>query len=152
MQGKILLFRFANKIPLLFDEASDVSWKVVEQIDWRGYKVIPGETPLAIFVHVCSTKIPYKTVGKEFIADRPEVEHEILNAIREASRNLRIYLSRREHLAQEKKRVDVFAKYLPKVAQFSTKLSGAKKEPDIQPLLKGLVRYGVEEEGEKEQE
>jgi DNA topoisomerase-6 subunit B len=150
-QGKILLFRFANKIPLLFDEASDVSWKVVDQIDWRGYKVIPGETPLAIFIHVCSTKIPYKTVGKEFIADRPEVEHEILNAIREASRNLRIYLSRREHLAQEKKRVDVFEKYLPKMAQFSTKLSKAKKEPDIKPLLKGLIRYGVEE-GEEDSE
>jgi DNA topoisomerase VI subunit B len=151
-QGKILLFRFANKIPLLFDEASDVSWKVVDQIDWRGYKVIPGETPLAIFVHVCSTKIPYKTVGKEFIADRPEVEHEILNAIREASRNLRIYLSRREHLAQEKRRVDVFEKYLPKVAQFSTKLARAKKEPDIKPLLKGLIKYGAEEtEGEEDQ-
>src|SRR6266581_1767213 len=150
-QGKILLFRFANKIPLLFDEASDVSWKVVDQIDWRGYKVIPGETPLAIFIHVCSTKIPYKTVGKEFIADRPEVEHEILNAIREASRNLRIYLSRREHLAQEKKRVDVFEKYLPKMAQFSTKLSKAKKEPDIKPLLKGLIKYGAEE-GEEDSE
>src|SRR6184192_678868 len=147
-QGKILLFRFANKIPLLFDEASDVSWKVVDKIDWRGYRVIPGETPLAVFVHVCSTKIPYKTVGKEFIADRPEVEHEILNAIRDASRNLRIYLSRREHLAQEKKRVDVFEKYLPKVAQFSTKLSKAKKEPDIKPLLKGLIKYGAEENEE----
>ena len=150
-QGKILLFRFANKIPLLFDEASDVSWKVVDQIEWRNYKVTPGETPLAIFVHVCSTKIPYKTVGKEFIADRPEVEHEILNALREASRNLRIYLSRREHLAQEKKRVDVFEKYLPKVALFSTKLSRAKKEPDIKALLKGLIKYGAEE-GEEEQE
>ncbi|HEX4919574.1 MAG TPA: DNA topoisomerase VI subunit B [Candidatus Bathyarchaeia archaeon] len=151
-QGKILLFRFANKIPLLFDEASDVSWKVVDQVDWRGYKVTPGETPLAIFVHVCSTKIPYKTVGKEFIADRPEVEHEILNAIREASRNLRIYLSRREHLAQEKKRVDVFEKYLPKVAQYSTKLSRAKKEPDVKPLLKSLIKYGAKEGEEEKQE
>ena len=151
-QGKIILFRFANKIPLLFDEASDVSWKVVDQIDWRGYKVIPGETPLAIFVHVCSTKIPYKTVGKEFIADRPEVEHEILNAIREASRNLRIYLSRREHLAQEKKRVDVFEKYLPKVAQYSTKLSKSKKEPDVRPLLKSLLRYGTKQREEAKQE
>jgi DNA topoisomerase VI subunit B len=60
-------------------------------------------------------------------------------------------LSRREHLAQEKKRVDVFEKYLPKVAQFSTKLSRAKKEPDIRPLLKGLIKYGVEEEGKEEQ-
>src|SRR5437899_5655136 len=109
-QEKILVFQFANKIALLFDEASDVSWKVVAQIDWRGYKVIPGETPLAVFVHVCSTKIPYKTVGKEFIADRPEVEHEILNAIREVGRNLRLYLSKREHLTQAKKRLHVVEK------------------------------------------
>jgi DNA topoisomerase-6 subunit B len=150
-QGKILLFRFANKIPLLFDEASDVSWKVVDtEIDWRNYKVVPGETPLAVFIHVCSTKIPYKTVGKEFIADRPEVEHEILNAIREVGRNLRLYLSKREHLTQEKRRLDVFEKYLPKVAQFSTKLAKEKKEPDIKPLLKGVIKYGAEEEEEQE--
>src|SRR5438034_1487836 len=85
------------------------------------------------------------TVSNELLSNSLEVEHEILNAIREASRNLRIYLSRREHLAQEKKRVDVFEKYLPKVAQFSTKLSKAKKEPDIKPLLKGLIKYGAEE-------
>jgi len=35
------------------------------------------------------------------------------------------------------------------MAQFSTKLSRAKKEPDIKPLLKGLIKYGVEE-GEEE--
>ncbi len=150
-QGKILLFRFANKIPLLFDEASDVSWKVVDtEIDWRNYKVVPGETPLAVFIHVCSTKIPYKTVGKEFIADRPEVEHEILNSIREVGRNLRLYLSKREHLTQEKRRLDVFEKYLPKVAQFSTKLAKEKKEPDIKPLLRGVIKYGAEEEEEQE--
>ncbi len=151
-EGKIALFRFANKIPLLFDEASDVSWKVVNQtIDWRNYRVIPGETPLAVFVHLCSTKIPYKTVGKEFIADRPDVEHEILNAIREACRDLKLYLSRKEHLAKEKRRLDVFEKYLPKVAQFSTKLARQKKEPDVEPLLKSVMKYGAEEEDQEQE-
>ena len=104
-----------------------------------------------MFVHLCSTKIPYKTVGKEFIADRPDVEHEILNAIREAGRNLKLYLSRKEHLASERKRLDVFEKYLPKVAQFSTKLARQKKEPDVSMLLKSVMKYGAEEE-EQEQE
>ncbi len=150
-EGKILLFRFANKIPLLFDEASDVSWKVVNNsIDWRNYKVAPGETPLAVFVHLCSTKVPYKTVGKEFIADRPDVEHEILNAIREAGRTLKLYLSKKEHLATERRRLDVFEKYLPKIAQFSTKLAKQKKEPDVKSLLKSVMKYGAEEEQEQE--
>ena len=100
-------------------------------------------------MHVCSTKIPYKTVGKEFIADRPEVEHEILNALRESGRSLKIYLSRREHLEREKKRLDVFEKYLPKVAVFSTRLAKEKKEPDVKQLLKGVMKYTSEEEGEE---
>ncbi|OLD01286.1 MAG: DNA topoisomerase VI subunit B [Crenarchaeota archaeon 13_1_40CM_3_53_5] len=152
-EGKILLFRFANKIPLLFDEASDVSWKVVNNtIDWRNYKVAPGETPLAVFVHLCSTKVPYKTVGKEFIADRPDVEHEIVNAIREAGRTLKLYLSKKEHLATERKRLDVFEKYLPKIAQFSTKLAKQKREPEVSTLLKSVMKYGPANEEEQEQE
>jgi len=144
----ILLYRFANKIPLLFDEASDVSWKVVNTLmNWRHYKVTP-ETPLAVFVHICSLKIPYKTVGKEFIADRPEVEHEMLNALREVGRQLSIFLSRKEHMERDKRRLDVFSKYLPKIASFSTKLAHKPREPSVKPLLKTVMKYGAEEEME----
>ncbi len=144
--GKPILYRFANKIPLLFDEASDVSYKVVNSlVDWRHYKIYP-ETPLAAFVHLCSTKIPYKTVGKEFIADRPEVEREILNAIRETARRLSIFLSKKASYEREKKRLDVFSKYLPKIASFSTRLAHKQKEPDVKPLLKSVLTYEREEE------
>jgi len=140
VSNKITLYRFANKIPLLFDEASDVSWKVVNTlIDWRRYRV-PPEAPLAVFVHLCSTKIPYKTVGKEFIADRPEVEREILNATREVARRLSLFLSKRQTLERQKKRLDIFAKYLPKIAQFATNLSEKEKEPNIEPLLDSVMR------------
>jgi len=43
----------------------------------------------------------------------------------------------------------VFEKYLPKVAQFSTARQ-REKEPDIKPLLKGVIKYGAEEEEEQE--
>ena len=116
-------------------------------MNWRHYKVAP-ETPLAVFVHICSLKIPYKTVGKEFIADRPEVEHEILNALREVGRQLSIFLSRKEHMEREKRRLDVFSKYLPKIASFSTKLAHKPREPSVKPLLKSIMKYGAEEETE----
>ena len=35
----IVVYRFANKIPLLYDEASDVSVRVIRSINWRRYKV-----------------------------------------------------------------------------------------------------------------
>lgn len=142
----VALYRFANKIPLLFDEASDVSWKVVNSlIDWRHYKV-PPDAPLAVLVHLCSTKIPYKTVGKEFIADRPDVEREILNAVREAARRLSIFLSKKQHFEREKKRLDIFEKYLPKIASFSAELARRKDVPEIRPLLRSVMKYGPEDE------
>jgi DNA topoisomerase-6 subunit B len=144
--GGIKLFRFANKIPLLFDEASDVSWKVVNtQVDWKHYKAT-SDMPIAVFVHICSTKVPYKTVGKEFIADRPDVEREILNAVREVARRLSLFLSKKIHIAHDKHRLDVFQKYLPKIASFSTKLAGKSKQPDVSPLLKSVLRYEEESE------
>jgi DNA topoisomerase-6 subunit B len=144
--GGIVLYRFANKIPLLFDEASDVSWKVVNSlVDWRHYKVLP-DMPIAVFVHLCSTKVPYKTVGKEFIADRPDVEREMLNALREVARRLSVFLSRKHTVEREKKRLDVFEKYLPKIASFSTKLAGKEKEPDVRSLLKSVLKHEEREE------
>ena len=110
-------------------------WKVVNRnINWSTYRVY-ADTPLVIVVHVCSTKIPYKTVGKEYMADQPEVEREITNAIRTAARSLRIYISRSIRAAREKRRLNIFEKYLPKIAEFSTKLSDNDEPPDIAPLL-----------------
>ncbi len=140
-----VVYRFANRIPLLYDEASDVSVKVIRSINWRRYKVSSG-MPLAILVHVCSTKVPYKTVGKEFIADRPEVRGEILNGIREVARRLQTFLTKREYKAKERKRLSVFSKYLPKIARFSTELAGKSDEPDIEKLLKSVRKF--EEEGD----
>jgi DNA topoisomerase-6 subunit B len=136
----IVIYRFANKIPLLYDEASGVSVRVIRSMNWRRYKVGPG-MPIAIIVHLCSTKVPYKTVGKEFIADRPEVKVEVLNGIREVARRLQKFLAKREHVAKEKKRLTVFAKYLPKIARFSTDLAGKTEEPDIELLLKSVRTY-----------
>jgi len=135
----IIVYRFANRIPLLYDEASDVSVKVIKSMNWRRYKVTP-DMPLAILVHVCSTKVPYKTVGKEFIADRPEVSAEILNGIREVARQLQGFLTKQEYAEKERKRLSVFSKYLPKIAKFSTDLAGKKEEPNIELLLRSVKK------------
>jgi DNA topoisomerase-6 subunit B len=143
-KGSFMIYRFANKIPLLYDEASDVSYRVINSMNWRRYKVSP-DMPIAIVVHICSTKVPYKTVGKEFIADRPEVRREVANALREVSRQLQRFLSKREHVDREKRRLSVFAKYLPRIAEFSTILAEKEKQPDIQRLIKSVQKYDTKE-------
>jgi DNA topoisomerase-6 subunit B len=140
-----MIYRFANKIPLLYDEASDVSYRVITTMNWRRYKVSP-DMPIAIVVHICSTKVPYKTVGKEFIADRSEVRREVANALREVGRQLQHFLSKREHVDKERKRLSIFAKYLPKIAEFSSTLAGKERLPDVEKLIRSVQKYGEEEE------
>ena len=144
-KGVFLVYRFANRIPLLYDEANDVSLRVIGAMNWRRYRVLP-DMPLVIVVHICSTKVPYKTVGKEFIADRPEVRKEIANGLREVARQIQHFMSKREHVDRERKRLGVFSKYLPKIAQFSAKLAGREKLPDVEKLLASVRKYGSEEE------
>ncbi len=149
------LLRFANRIPLLYDEGSDVAWKVVnEEIDWKRYK-IPQDAPLTIITHVCSTKVPYKTVGKEYLADRPELERELKNGLREVLRRLSTYLSRKSSMEFVKKKMNVYEKYLPLIARFSAELIGAPRPPRYRHLIKhGGVEASMEEEpiGQAEQE
>jgi DNA topoisomerase-6 subunit B len=138
--GKILqpgmrLFRFANRIPLLYDESSDVSFEVLnEQVDWRRYHV-PQDAPVGVITHICSTRIPYKTVGKEYIADRPEIEREIKNAAREALRRLGIFLSRKGSMQAVQRKINIYGKYLPLIAKFSTELAGEKRLPRYRKLI-----------------
>ncbi len=85
-------------------------------------------------------------MGKEFIADRPEIERELKAAIKTVARHMRIFLSRKNRIEYERKRIDLFAKYLPKVAKFSTELAGKKRIPDIEPLLRSVRRHGQKED------
>lgn len=146
----INLYRFANRIPLLFDESSCVSFKVISKnINWKTYKV-EQDTPLVVVIHVCSTKIPYKSVGKEFLADQPEVEKEITNAIREAARDLRIFISRSYKLERQRHRLSIFGKYLPKIAEFAQKLSDRIDIPAIEKLLTEVSKDKANNDDEEE--
>lgn len=130
----IKVYRFANRIPLLYDEGSDVVLKVVNDTDWSRYK-IKGDPPLVIVSHICSTRIPYKTVGKENVADRYEIERELKLALQYLSRKLASYMSKKGQAEMAKRRANLYAKYIPLIAQFATELAEKKKEPDYKKLI-----------------
>ena len=129
------VYRFANRIPLLYDEGSDVVLKVVNETDWNRYKVKNDSAPLVIVSHICSTRVPYKTVGKENVADRPEIEKELRLALQFLSRKLSGYMSKKGQAEMAKKRANLYSKYLPLIAQFCTELAEKKKEPNYKQML-----------------
>ncbi len=136
-----LLLRFANKIPLLYDEGVDVSRKVIDGIDWSVYK-IKFPAPLAIITHLCSTKIPFKGVGKEAIADVPEVERELEIALREAARRLKRHISRIERQYEVKLRYITINKYIGEIARALSVITG-KESKVFEKKLSEIVEQKV---------
>jgi len=147
------VYRYANRIPLLYDEGSDVVIKVVNDTDWGRYK-IKGEPPFIIVSHICSTRIPYKTAGKENVADRQEIERELRLALQFLSRKLSSFMSKRGQAEMAKKRANLYAKYIPMIAEFCTELSGKKKEPNYKKMLETEIesenKKAIKEENEIE--
>ncbi len=129
-----IIYRFANKVPLIYDEGNDVVRKIVDEIDWTQYKVkFPAS--LAIVVHICSTKIPYASAGKEAIAEVPEIESEVRNAIREVARKLRLYITRKEKEQELLMKYAIFSMYAEEVVNALSYVTKA----DIEELRSSMT-------------
>ncbi|BFI74123.1 DNA topoisomerase VI subunit B [Sulfurisphaera ohwakuensis] len=113
-----IVLRYANKIPLIYDEKSDVIWKVVtEEMDWKRYGIEEEQPPLVVMVHLCSTKVPYRSAGKESIADVEEIEKEIKLALMDVARKLKKYITEKRKEEEAKKRLITYLKYIPEVSR-----------------------------------
>ena len=60
VQPGINVYRFANRIPLLFETSSDVISKTANEFKWAAYKINKLEDRIGVFVSIVSTKIPFK--------------------------------------------------------------------------------------------
>ena len=79
----ITVYRFANRIPLLFEGGADVATQVCKRrINWASYKIRHTQDKIGVFVSLVSTKVPFKGTGKEYIGDDiPEVQAAVKRAI-----------------------------------------------------------------------
>jgi DNA topoisomerase-6 subunit B len=72
------IMRFANRVPLLFDEGGCAITHGVKSIDWKRYGIKDFESSqITVFVNLVSVHIPYTSAGKTAIADEPEILEEI---------------------------------------------------------------------------
>jgi DNA topoisomerase-6 subunit B len=142
-QEQPIILRYANRVPLIYDESTDVVTQVVkEDVNWESY-MISFPAPLAIVVHICSTKIPFKGVGKESIADIPEIRREVKLAIMEVARELKRYLVKKVKEKEVMRRVEILAKYIPEVARSLAIILGdnSSKNRIEAALTRKLIEY-----------
>ncbi|NUN51735.1 MAG: DNA topoisomerase VI subunit B, partial [Planctomycetaceae bacterium] len=114
------VFRFANRVPLLYQQSACAVSKAVLSCPWRNYGVDQSRGalptgPLLVFVHLASVWVPFTSESKEAIAHYPEILKEIRLAVMECGRNLGQHLSRQRRLADAQKKKDYIAAYLPHI-------------------------------------
>ncbi|MEM4045306.1 MAG: DNA topoisomerase VI subunit B [Fervidicoccaceae archaeon] len=141
----IALLRYSNKIPLLFDEKADVIWSIVnsDEFSWRTTYKLEQNDVVAVLVHIASTKVPYKGVGKESIAPVEELRKEIEAAVQEVARRLRVYLTKKRKRQEAQEKLRIFMKYIPEIAQNLAYLA-SNEEKNYSSLAKEIESTLIE--------
>lgn len=129
--GSFKLYRFANKIPLLYDEGSDVAREVVSEVEINKMGISKKEVkeqfanpdaksdravellPLHIFFHICSTKIPYKTAGKESIASEGELKRYMKACLSDLYRKVSAQIRKELRMKEAQSRLSLYKFYIP---------------------------------------
>mgnify|MGYP000867547864 FL=1 len=114
------VIRFANRVPLLYQQSACCIFKTLVDLDWRRYGLSQSsgslpQGPLVIMVHMASVWVPFTSESKEAIADYDEIRAEIKLALQDCGRKLAAYLNRKRKMKYQGERRSVFARYIPEV-------------------------------------
>lgn len=154
------VIRFANRVPLLFQQSACSSFKAVAETNWRNYDLqqprgaVPVG-PLVIMIHMASVWVPFTSESKEAVADYDEIRKEMKLALMECGRKLGTYLRKRAKMKREGERRDVFQKYIGEISNAINAINGTDKKKLYDVLLQqakkrtAIADLQLDEEGRK---
>jgi DNA topoisomerase-6 subunit B len=128
------LFRFANRVPLLFQKGACGMTEAVVKTDWRNYLLSQPKGslpvgPMALLVHIASVWVPFTSEAKEAVAHYPEITREIQLAAQECGRKLAAHIRKKQHADYQAQRRSIFELYIEEVAEAIHRITGKAKEP-----------------------
>ncbi|XP_064961098.1 DNA topoisomerase 6 subunit B isoform X4 [Musa acuminata AAA Group] len=109
------IFRFANRIPLLFEQGADVVTRTaMKKINWSSYKINQMQDKIGVFVSIVSTKVPFKGTGKEYIGDDiTEISSAVKSAIKQCCLQLRSKIVKKLQARERQERKRNLTRYIP---------------------------------------
>lgn len=140
------ILRFANRVPLLYQQSACGSTKAMIRTDWRKYGISqPSQSlpvgPFTVFIHIASVWVPFTSESKEALADYEEISKEIKLAIMEVGRKVGTYVRRTKRLKDLEKKKNYIQQYLPHVGIALEEILGiseAKKKSLMGELKQAL--------------
>lgn len=117
------VLRFANRVPLMYQQGGCLLTKAIESVDWRQYGLdqaggrgVP-KGPAAILVHLASTNVQFTSEAKEALADNAEVIDEVRKALLEMGRGLRKHLEKKKKMAKTQEKFELVNDIIPAIAE-----------------------------------
>lgn len=141
----VTLLRFANRVPLLYQQGACSITKSVMQTAWRNYGLSQSRNslpvgPCTVVVHMASVWVPFTSESKEAIAHYPEIIKEVKLALQECGRKLSSYINKKKKIVAEGKKRDYIKIYIPHVSSALKELLGKEvDEAKVEKLLKEIL-------------
>lgn len=121
-EGPVKITRFANRVPLLFQQGACGITDCISKTAWKSYGLqqsgsnIP-QGPALVLVHMASVWVPFTSEAKEALAHYPEIMQEVKKALQECGRQLSKYTAKKKKVKDELKKRSYIEKYIPHVAE-----------------------------------
>ncbi len=114
------LWRFANRVPLQYQQSACAITRAVIGTDWRNYTLQQSRSalptgPMVLFVHLASVWVPFTSESKEAVASYPEIIRELRLGLQECGRRLGAFLRHRRRLADAEKKKSYIQAYIPHI-------------------------------------
>jgi len=139
-QKRAEIMRFANRVPLTFDQGSCAITEALRSIDWKRYGIRDlDNAPITVFVNIVSTNVPYLSTGKQSIAPEPEILHEVRQATMKIARSLQKYLRAKKAEKEKALRSKVFETYVPIILREAAQLAD-EDVPKYDQILDRVTR------------
>jgi DNA topoisomerase VI subunit B len=118
----VRLIRFANRVPLVFQQSACAITKAVINTNWKNYGLQQPRGalpigPMVVFVHIASVWVPFTSESKEAIAGYDEIMDELRLALMDCGRKLGTHVRKGKKLASEFKKRNYITMYIPHVVE-----------------------------------
>jgi DNA topoisomerase-6 subunit B len=145
------VLRFANRVPLMYQQGGCLLTRAIESVDWRQYgleqsggKGVP-KGPAAILIHLASTNVQFTSEAKEALADNMEVQTEIRKAALDLGRGLRRHLEKRKKMAKVREKFELINDILPAIAEKSASILD-KPHPNLASSITKIMNAVILDE------
>ncbi|MBI1745673.1 MAG: DNA topoisomerase VI subunit B [Acidobacteria bacterium] len=131
--------RYANRVPLLYQQSACAITKTVLGVDWRSYGLSQSKGalpagPMVLFVHMASVWVPFTSESKEAIAHYPEIIKELRLALQEVGRRLHRFLRTRRRALEDEKKRSYIEKFIPHIGIALQEILGLTKQ-DVERVV-----------------